>query len=98
MATRCAAAARCGQAGSKAYTLSGHGLIRIASGPSWAPSGRRRVRSSPVVVFGGIRALMDNPCRGQLAGLPVVDTAVGRARLGLPSRQKTREELLKEVL
>src|SRR6516165_942605 len=33
-----------------------------------------------------------------LAGLPVVDTAVGRARLGLPSRQKTREELLKEVL
>src|SRR6516225_12462702 len=33
-----------------------------------------------------------------LTGLPVVDTAVGRARLGLPSRQKTREELLKEVL
>ena len=30
----------------------------------------------------------------QLAGLPVV---VGQARLGLPSRQKTRGELLKEV-
>ena len=29
MATRCAAAARCGQAGSKAYTLSGHGLILV---------------------------------------------------------------------